>query len=40
MLGYLVLATVLFNIVLLAEAVEVKSVLLVLMLRVFKILRL
>ena len=39
MLGYLVLATVLSNVVLLAEAVEVKGVLLVLILRVFKMLR-
>ena len=39
MLGYLALATALFNVVLLVEAVEVKGVLLVLILRVFKILR-
>ena len=39
MLGYLVLAIALFNVVLLAEAVKDKGVLLVLILRVFKILR-
>ena len=40
MLDYLALATALFNVVLLVKAVEVKGVLLVLILRVFKILRL
>ena len=40
MLGYLVLAIVLSNVVLLAKAVEDKEVLLVLILRVFKMLNL